>query len=238
MTWFKNHQEEKIKLLLRESRQDFRYDHESTRLKLLQNLNHYPQPASHTHVWIMAKYALVAACFVFLFSATLAFTSNAKPGEKLFTLNKWGEQMILRLPLPEEQKMNIENNIVTKRLEALDIVEKENKILETVKESDETLNAAVEKIIINKAKIAVGDDEKTEKLDEALERLDAQAALREQKIKDLEDRVIDQEAKAKIRIHRENFQKTRAKMRLETKAYQERKNLEFESGSEKEPNQD
>src|SRR6185436_13453840 len=92
-------------------------------------------------------------------SATFAFASNSKPGDKLFALNKLGEDIVLKLPLSVEQQANVQAYIVSNRLQALDqVISKpeetlasSTKKLQTIKETDDSLSKAVEAVTKNQA---------------------------------------------------------------------------------------
>lgn len=224
-------QDEDLIKLLRKSRlhkgfggqagSDFEFDPDKVKYRLLSSINQTAQqPIRHFRFRRVVQYSVGFAGLVIAISTTFAFASTAKPGDKLFALNKFGEGVVLRLPLSVEQKAKVQEYIVTSRLEALDQVQ-EAKNLSTVKETDESLMSAVDAITENKKKLeASGKTVAAEKLEKVLDQLQIQAEKREAKIKKLEEETKDLKTKAEIRRHLRKIEESRKKAQAEIKRYQ------------------
>ncbi len=219
MTWFNNKENKKLETLLKQSQGNFSFNQADIKSRLLQSIAHQEQTSpKYAFPWYLPKYATALAAIVLFVSGAFAFASNSQPGDKLFAVTKVSEQIILSLPLPETQLSQLETKMVSRRLKALDNINKENSILETVKESDEGLNQAVEKIILEKARLEKrGKSIQVEKLDQTLTKLEALAGEHEQKFENLKERATDQQQKERITQHLEKFKQSRHKALQEIK---------------------
>ncbi len=224
------HNEELIKLL-RKSRSNFRFDPDLVKYRLLASVREAGQKTpSHFRFSRVIRYSSSFAGLVLVISTTFAFASNSRPGDTLFGLNKFGENVVLQLPLSVQQKALVREHIVTNRLEALDQVqtdhevenlESEDRSLEAIKESNESLSRAVDVITENKQKLeAAGKTEAVEKLEHVLDQLQDQAQKREVKIKQIADQTKDAKKKEEIQNHLKKIEESRKKARLHIKKYQ------------------
>jgi len=224
MNWLKP--DKKLTDQLKASSADFKFDPNPGKYRLLSAIAHLDQKKTSFHFSHILKYSMITAVsFVLFLTGAFALAFNSQPGDKLFSLNKFGENIILNLPLTELQKAEVQEQIVTKRLEALDQVQAksdslqadlEARKLETIKESDETLTAAIDNISKNKQKLeASGNKRGAEKLNSVLERLQLKAADREKTIQKFEDETTNKDSKAKIREHLQKIKKSREKAQLE-----------------------
>ncbi|MBX4186967.1 MAG: hypothetical protein KW802_01755 [Candidatus Doudnabacteria bacterium] len=233
--WFKLSPKDKaLANLLKRSAGDFNFDETSAKFRLLASINRLDQkPAPSFHITRVMWYSTAFAALVITASTTFAFASNALPGDKLFALNKFGEKVILTLPLPVEQKAKVQEYIVTNRLEALDKVDTED--LETVKESDESLMTAVDAITQNKTRLeSMGKTKQAETLEKVLDQLQTKVENKENTIKEIEKRAKDEPTREKIREHLKKIEDSKQKARLHIKRFQ---NQEGQSHGQK-PEQD
>jgi hypothetical protein len=219
---FFNHDmtEEKMKNLLKAAQQDFRFDQDTVKNRLMPVLDRI-EILPYRRTLLTAKslaYSMSGAVFVVFVSGTFAFASTSKPGDKLFVVNKWRENIILHLPLSVDQKTRFETGIVNNRLRALQTVNvqmpqaQENKKLDTIKESDESLHNAIELVSANKHSLeAEGQTEQAEKMDQALTQLDNLAQQHEQQIQIIEASTEDGTNREIIKQHLHQIYTTRAK---------------------------
>ncbi|MBX4191209.1 MAG: hypothetical protein KW804_00175 [Candidatus Doudnabacteria bacterium] len=211
MTWFKSKNDKDLIALLKNSGSDFDFDPNKVKYRLLNSIRSTDQKAVHFRFSHALQYSIAFACLVVMISTTFAFASSAKPGDKLFALNKFGEQIVLKLPLSIEQKAKVQEYIVTNRLDAMDVVEEAQK-LQTVKESDESLSTAVNAITENKKKLEnSGKKEQAERLEQVLDKLQSKAVQQEAKLQELEDRTEDENTRTEIRNYRKKIEDTRKK---------------------------
>ncbi|HEX9503452.1 MAG TPA: hypothetical protein VF974_03995 [Patescibacteria group bacterium] len=235
MKWFKpSKQDENLIQLLKKSSSDFEFDPNSVKYRLLNSITQADQkPVPHFKIGRVAGYSVSFVCLVMVISTTFAFAAGARPGDKLFGLNKFGENMILKLPLSVEQKATVQEYIVTNRLQALDQVKTKQVIttkqaaakLQTIKESEESLMSAVDNITKTKKKLeASGKTHAAKKLENVLDQLQTSAKKSESKIKEIEAETIDSAAKAEIHDHLQKIEDSRKKARLEIKRFQDTQN--------------
>lgn len=234
MKWFKpSKKDQELMKLLKNSISDFEFDPNKVKYRLLSSLNQAEQKPliRHFRIGRVAQYSVGFAGLVVLISTTFAFASSSKPGDKLFMLNKFGENVVLKLPLSVEQNAKVQEYIVTNRLKALDQVkpaveepdmESEFRNLETIKESDESLMTAVNQITENKKKLeALGRTQAAENLEKVLDQLQTQAEKRQAKIRELEENSKDSKTKAEIRNYLQKIENSRKKAQSEIRRYQE-----------------
>ena len=236
MSWFKlSKQDEELIQLLKKSGSDFRFDPSSVKYRLLHSITQAdPKPIPHFKIGRVARYSVGFASLVVLISTTFAFASAARPGDKLFGLNKFGENVILSLPLSVEQKAKVQEYIVTNRLEALDKVnaraetekaDAEAKNLKTIRESDESLMSAVDAITKNKQQLeSSGKTQAAENLEKVLDQLQSKVQKREATIREIEERTQDSETKAAIHRHLKKIEDSRQKARSQIRWFQETEN--------------
>jgi hypothetical protein len=234
MTSFRSNKDEELKKLLKHSG-EFRFDPNQVKYRLMSSIGQAEQKTiRHFKFSRVASYSVSFAALVIAISTTFAFASSSRPGDRLFALNKAGEGVIRSLPLPAQQQAQVEAYIVTQRFEALDQVEFKidnsesipvAKQLETVKESDETLNTAVTKITEQKKRLeSRGKSKQAEKLESLLDQLQSQAEKQEKKIRELKDKTLDKETKEKIDRHLKHIEDSRKKAQAEIRRFQKDEN--------------
>ncbi len=231
--WKRLNRDEDLIHLLKQSKGSFRFDHQGIKYRLLSSINHADQKAIHGfQMTRVIRYSVGFAGFVVILSATFAFASSSKPGDKLFALNKAGEHVVLSLPMPVQQKAQMEVYIVNQRFEALDNIETktvdmnivgplEPKKLQTVKESDESLNSAIEHVTLNKKQLeSKGNVKAAAKLEAVLDQLQSIAEKRETKLRELKEKTSDEHQKIEIEAHLKQIQTSRKKAQSEIKRFQ------------------
>jgi hypothetical protein len=188
MKIFGSQPNDELTKLLKTSQQDFGFNQELVKMRVtsqLQSENQdMKQPLQHHH-WMRSS--IVTAVVILSLSITAVSAAQSQPGDKLFSLNKWGEKFVLSLPLSIEHKAQVQTSIVTKRLQALKKVQTQpddlNRKLKTVNESDESLRNAVEMVTANKAKFrAMGQMAQANRLTPALNQLNDLAQEHEDQI--------------------------------------------------------
>ncbi|MEJ0021595.1 MAG: hypothetical protein WDN47_03345 [Candidatus Doudnabacteria bacterium] len=225
MIFFNSKSKKKMIKLLKDSEQDFRFDEQRVKDRLLYSLRETPikAPARTFFTFRFMKYSALVAGLVIFLSATFVLALNANPGDRLFGLNKFGENVILSLPLSMEQKAQVQAGIVTRRLEALQEIEAqpagpglETKQLETIKESDESIQNAIDTVTANKVKLEnSGQTASAEKLGKVLDQIDTLAKKHEDRIKTIETQMPDQKAQQTIDNHLNGIKNSRQKASIE-----------------------
>jgi hypothetical protein len=210
--------------LLKQSKQNFQFDQGQVKNRLLYTLGDAPIKTTKLRFFSfrLVKYSVSLAVLLVFLSATFAFASNAKPGEKLFALNKFGEKVMLSLPLSVQQKAQLQARIVTKRLEALTALKNkpdpnlETQKLETVKESDESIQQAIDTISTNKEKFeGMGQTQTAEKLNQVLNQLEKLSKRHEEQIRALEAGIPNSDIRHAMHQHLLEIKTARHKARLE-----------------------
>jgi hypothetical protein len=222
MKFFNRQSNKKLEQLLKQSQQNFQFDEEKVKNRLMYSLNDAPIKAPIKTVSFnlrIIKYSSMVAGLAIFISATFVFASNAKPGDKLFPVNKLGEKVILSLPLTVEQKAAIQTRMVSNRLEALTEVKTESSELETVKESDETLKRAVDAVSANKQRLLKsGNTQAAARLDNTLVKLEDLAQQHEQKVETLEQTSQNPETRKLIKAHLLEIRNSHERVRMEIKS--------------------
>lgn len=210
--------------LLKQSKQEFRFDQQQIKIRLMQSLASR-EPAVQFQTlnlkhFSFNPYAVAVTAVILCVTATFAFAQNAQPGDKLFGLQKFQEQAILSLPLNATTKAKIRANIVAKRLRSLEQAEKSSDQtqakLASIKESEAALNDAYEHIHQSRVLLtATGPSTDLQELDSSLKRISDLAEQQEQSIQNLETYLNDQGTKIEIDQHLNAIGQTKAKARLE-----------------------
>jgi hypothetical protein len=223
--WFQKNEKQKLGSWLK-SEPGFKYDKTNVKQRLMMSVKHASQgEAEETFSWkTMPNWGVVlAALVIMLGSATFAYADQARPGDILFPVNKLNDKIILNLPFSAQTKARIQAQIVSKRLDALDQVTKDDssrpdnslnrsKKLETIKESRISLTTAIQKV--TEAKKMLEDNGNTtgaEALRQTLTHLEELAGQQEEKIQYLEEHAIDKADKKEIGQHLSEIKKERKK---------------------------
>lgn len=229
MKFFDTESNKKVIQLLQDSNQDWRFDPSQSKPQLLVQLTHAPklEKLPRQHSFHILRYGLATATVVVLVSGTFAFATSSKPGDLLFPLNKFGEQMILSLPLSAQTKADFHTHIVTNRLQALDQIETQatttevqadTRSLATIKESDDTINEAIETISASRESFqAAGQMQAAANLSKRLNQLEMLAQQHEKKIQALVARTNNAKVKLQIQNHLTRIHRERTKAILEVK---------------------
>ena len=213
---------EKLIKLLKHSKEPFELDESSVKFRLLASMHTLDQKPRHAvagYGWRIFKYSFGFVGLVLVVSTTFAFASTATPGQPLFALNKFGEQLVLSLPISAQDKAAVQAHIVENRLKALEQVQTSvsKDELATVKESDDSLNQAVTQITKNKqAAEKSGNKKGAQQLNNILNNIQNLAAKHEVQLQKLEDETSDQNLKSQIDQHLQKIKESRHKAELET----------------------
>jgi hypothetical protein len=215
---------EKTIELLKKSQQDFRFDQDQVRARLMIQINSSPQsltePESKPRLtWSYASAFAIVIVFV-LSSGTLAYANNSNPGDKLFFLDKLTERAVLALPMPAANKARIQTNIVAERLEEINKIEPEDdnsqKSLRAVSESETDISEAVANITATKEKLLnKGNRKAADKLDEVLNKLEGLAEKHESKAERAKLKSKDDSTKKELELKIIEIKKAREKAKLE-----------------------
>lgn len=214
MTKFRKQPDDEITKLLKASRQDFRFRQDLVKLRILSSLHSGVFMPAKFGVWrlIFMHYGAVIAVVVLCVSVTFVKAAQSQPGETLFPLSKLGEKIVLGLPLSAQQKAQFQTSIVSKRLRSLEQIKTQqdgltdsqwqNKQLETIKESDESLRSAVETISATQAKFQTsGRTNDADNLSQILDQLDSLAQAHEENVLKIENETPEGNIKQAVDMH-------------------------------------
>ena len=110
-----------VKMIRKSGTQNFKFEKEKTKLHLMQSIIHTPmkeKKQEESRPWFVLpklKLGIALASVLILLTGTFAYADSAKPGDKLFGLDKLQERMVLKLPLPAEKKARGEDRKKKKR---------------------------------------------------------------------------------------------------------------------------
>ncbi len=219
--WFMG-EEKKILSAWMKKQPKFTYDKAQVKERLMQSVRMAPMEEPKFSWLTMPNWGLVLTAMVIMIgSATFAYADQAKPGDALFPLNKLNNRLILSLPFTAQTKARIQAQIVSKRLDALDQINEftekttpsfENKKLQTIKESDESLTTAIEKVTENKKAFEqAGNTAGAEAMRKTLTQLETLAGKQEERVESLGNKTVDETRKEEIRQHLTEIKKARKK---------------------------
>jgi len=232
MTFFSEQPDPAVVSLLKRSGVNFKLDQQA-KARLLVAIaqadlkRHQPERMHHGLIF---KFGLGLAAVVLIVSGTLAAASTSQPGDKLFPVNKLREQFILSLPLSAQAKAKVRTQIVAERFRALDSFPGQTtkddptlkqRRLATIKESEESLNNAVDAITTTQKNLeASGNLQEAQDLDDVLGNLAQMATQRESAIQALADQSTDGDQE-EINMQLDQFRSARHKAERQDSARDE-----------------
>lgn len=235
MSLFKPSQHDKVISLLKKTRPgfNFKYDQENGRLRLMEAIKDRPQEPEQS-LWRnpLMSVSLSLLALVLVITGTFSASASSLPGDKLFSLYKMKEKILLILSPDPMSQAEIQASIVEDRLEALDLLPEQSTVplpqlevrqLETLKEAEASLNHAVESIQKSRdAAIKKGEEKQAEKLDNVLSNISDLSEKREKVVEEIEKQVKDQwgrnsnkdSRQEKFQEYLDELKKAREKARL------------------------
>ncbi len=228
-----NKQAKHLRWLLKKSRADFAFDKTGVKNRLMAELQEEQLNSAMKRVRLTEKRSFIfehkwsLALSVVLFfvagSATAFVQADAaNPGDSLYTLNRWRDAVMVRLPLPSEQKARIQADIVQERNEELDYLlnlpEESNPEIreirvQAVDRSVENLDRAIERT--QKAQNTFttdGETEKAERMREALKELGELTDEQQKKIESLAEKDDDEDRRKHYETRLDEIKMFRGRM--------------------------
>ena len=232
MAFFRpDNQDEKLTELLRQSKQDFRFDKDAVKFSLLNQIAAAPRTERSLGRKLVPHYATAfVILLVFALSgSTLAYANNSKPGDRLFFLDVAAEKSLMALPLPSTSKAKIQAGIVAERVDELVKIENDAKPrnkaqIKAVVESQSSLSQAVESIVKQQEKLETeGKDKNADELDEVLIRLEVLAEKQEENAEKIRSKVSEIREKEELESRLMEIKKARKKAQDAKKERRERR---------------
>jgi hypothetical protein len=214
-----NSKNKKLENLLRESRQDFGFDSENIKARVMMavNVRHLSKDdvrrlTFNPSTWPRYVFGASLALILAITTTGFAFAANeSKPGEVLFPIQKLQNQIVLSLPLSAAKKAEFSTNIVAKRLQELDEIQnnsntKSSKVSAEVKEAQESIATAASFVPEQ-----VSDNDNVE---EIAKKLDGLSIQHQQTLQNLSIKTEDTELKAEIEKSVRDITATQSKLRV------------------------
>lgn len=221
MNLFRNKKNEEIKHLLQSTKQDFRFDQENLKARLMMSVNagHLSKDEAKQLVYkpnLWPKYSVVAVLALIIVSGTTGLTfasSKSQPGSALYKVQKFQNQAILSLPLPETKKEEIRTDIAAKRVAELESFSLEDEIDEVsleagLEESYESIDVALVKISAQLEKTS----EPSAKVTALMEKLDNVSIKHQKRLELLKTKVKNERLKKKIEKNLTEIEVKRSKL--------------------------
>lgn len=198
--------------LLKRSKQNFHFDQESLKLRLLTRINSHHLPEGEKlklrrvefpHLQIYQYSAALAVILFATTGVTFAIANTAKPGDLLFPLDVFQEKMILSLPLSYERKAKLQSGFVSERIKELNqfkqISGHDAAKVTAVKESQKTLTQALEAVSQSRDLLeSKGKNLEAEKLDDVLSLLETLAVEHEKNADEIKTQLDEPKFKLQI----------------------------------------
>jgi hypothetical protein len=214
--------------LLKQSRQDFRFEQDKVKMKLLVEIRSQeklPKPSSLNNFgWALTRGLAFMVLVVFAGTGvTFAYASNALPGDKFYSINYWGDKTLLSLPLPSETKLWVHTKMANKRLQEIHTIHNDVSISPKIKadalrHTNEVLKQTIQETsaalkILNEA----GQTDKTEKIKNFSVDLkqEMNSILEKNELEDLKDTTEDADLKNQINLELEKIRGSGQKMKEE-----------------------
>ncbi len=229
MKLFWGKEDETLVKLLKQARLEFIFDPSKSKSRLMQTLAYAEQnrEAAKSLGLFVFRYGMMAIGLVLVVSGGVIYASTgSEPGDTLFAINKLEDRIILSLPIGDLKKADYQTHIASNRLESLSKVELkidttelqvETQRLETVKESNLSLNNAIDSISAKKLAFeAAGKLEQAAQMSLVLGKLANIAGQYELKFESLESGTKNEKIKESIREHLAELKKTRVKAEMQS----------------------
>lgn len=233
MKLFENPKSEELIKQLGKSQVDFEFDQVGGKKSLLaaiENISPETELKSSKRRPFILQFGLALGVVLLMMSGTFAAASKSLPGDKLFSVTKLKERVLLILPFSPQSRAEIQASIVEERLKALDqfpLLESEAPIkpdmlqiearkLETLREASESLHQAVDSIQRKRDEFEKnGQTKQAEQLSKVLSNISEQSEKREKMIEEIEKKLEqeDESVKEKARERLEDLKKARNKAR-------------------------
>ena len=209
-----NFDEPEIKRLLRKSKQDFRFDQEAVKGKLMASISRqaptkpmaetfepvHAQETIKPHYWPQYAASVIAALVLLATTTGLAFASSkAKPGDKLYQIQKAQNRIVLSLPLTAEKKAQIRTDIAAQRIEDLQgasvgLIQNANLELE-IDETQQSIDEAVASVPSARTQ---NSTKKDQAIADLVKKLSELSTKHEQRLLSIQKNVKDPQLKEKI----------------------------------------
>ena len=226
MNLFNSELNNKIIRQLQAARQNFEFDQAGIKKRLLSAMDS-PQshPLGYSELPTRFTFIVLAGVATTILAATATFliAAESAPGDSLFAVNKFREQLILSLPLAPQKRIEVTADIVQSRFEAVDRIDEQDmrqtgqlmlKRLETVNESRASFQQAVDAISLKQTDLEqTGQNQAATALDSVLSNLTQMADKRAEVINKWVQRSDDQSERYEIRSSLKLFEQTRDQAR-------------------------
>ncbi len=208
MNWsfFYDKTDKKVIKALADSRQDFKFDQQNVKARLMMALKDRTTPGTEKyrtpihHFFPRYVAGLVTSVILVGTTAGLAYASNkAKPGERLYKVQTFQNNLVLSLPLPDTQKAQYRTDIVAQRLTELEQIQpagsqNSQQIQAEIRASQQSIVDAVSNVAIIQSQSRQNDS----KILAIVKQLNDLSNKHEQKMELLKNQITDAQIKAEI----------------------------------------
>ena len=222
MFWLKPKIEDEKIIKLIKSRPDFPFSKNEIKFKLLSSLPSQEKAITPAKWLGVPRYAFASGFLILAISltSTLAYADAAKPGDKLFALDRWQEDLALKLTPSAQTKAKLQTKFVTERAKELtqlaQTTNHQEQKIEAVHQSVRSLNQAIESVSKTRNRMRTeGKDKSAARLDTVLNNLQDLAETHEQKTNEIRMRIDDEELKIRIDENLDEIRQAKIKVRLE-----------------------
>lgn len=210
MWGFRSKQRNELEQLLKSSRQDFEFDRQNVRTRIMTAVNSRHLSKADLEkltfrVKIWPRFALSGSVALVLLAGTTGFAyaaGQAAPGDLLFPVQKLQNQIVLSLPMPATKKEEIRTQIVATRLAQLSTVEQNPKadpakLQALVEESQASIEDAVNNLPKPPADTN-SQGKNNARFDALISQLEDLSSQHEQKIQALKQQTTDAAIQSQI----------------------------------------
>ena len=220
--------DEKIILLLKQMDADFEYDKQGIKNRLMNSIqtshlgqNLIPDQTKFHRRWNFALGTGLAVVVVFV--STLNYADAAKPGDKLYFMDQWSEQVGLNIPRTAASRAKYKSKIIDERIQELMRLEAitPNPTIDTVKlralqKTQQNIVQTVEETAEAKKKLQEKHRDKSlRQLETVFTKLEMQAQDQEMRMQRHREQFITDENRADYDERLELIKQARLKARLE-----------------------
>jgi hypothetical protein len=230
MSIFNPKKNEKLLEILSKARIGFGFDQKGVRNRLLMSIEELQISTAErkirelTHKSFMRRHRMATGFALLMLvvvgsGSALAQADISNPGDRFHAMDQLGERLLLKLPLPDSQRAEMQADFVHERNKELDYLLQAPGLgmvnTEAVKESQKSLHDAIEQArMMKEASEIKGKKEQTEKMTKVLNRLEILANEQEEKVSGMLEKSQDEKVKKELMEQIQEIRKSKERAKL------------------------
>ncbi len=215
------------KLLHKHLRQqvDFKFNSDGIKNRLLTSMKNESVSSTHEFPQPMRSWKMTFGSGMIVFFAalgTLSYADSTKPGDKLYFLDQWQEQVALKIPQSVQSKSKLKSDLIDERLQEIKKLENttedaQNLKIETINRTQQNIIETVDETADIKHDLQNnGRNKSVNQVNNVLMQLENLAQEQETQIEELQKNTKNEKDQEQFETNLQAIKKARLKARLES----------------------